>query len=1015
MDLEERLNHIDYEALQTTYRPSQFAFEFINFIKLVNGGNGEENKSPLIHYDMLDQVTTARQNLFVSFRGSAKCLSVDTNIMSPAGLLRLEDIAVGDVILDRNGVPTEVIIASDIFKDKPCYRIELANGHSFVATDDHVHFVERRTQNAERKNVWVEEQLTTSEIIAIGRGRKNYLGWSIPTYGIAASDTRIVDIVPVDPVPTKCIGVASDTHSYITEGGYITHNTSALHEYMILYLATYGEIPDFGEVNVGMYISDTIDNGVKSMRTNLEHRWNNSDFLQKYVPTKRFTDVRWEFTNADGKDLCFRGFGASPLALDEVVHTPHGAVAMEDIKVGDKVYGSDGKLANVVKKSRVFHKDMYRITLRDGRSLRVSYDHLNSVYVKVDHKFVKKVLTTEDILKKSLKLTGKNEYRYAVPMCSPVEYPNKNLEVDPYTLGLMLGDGRSRADGTNNLTGCVEDLEFYKNHIPYEFGVLYEDNRLPGVGSLTIKDLYKGMKVIGMQGCITYDKFIPSDYKTASVTQRLELIKGLMDTDGTIYGNSRVSFTNTSKQLVDDVKGIIESLGGYTSIKTNPANTREFRGYCSECRESYTLSIFISVNVFKLPRKADKFKINRLHDKLAITSIEKIEQVPSQCIGLDNDNHEFVSTRYFVTHNTGVRGFKEYGQRPTWLGLDDLMSDKNAESNTITKDIKHIIYKAARQAMHPRKRMTIWTGTPFNKSDPLYEAAGSKAWNTRVYPIAEKFPCTREEFRGGWDDRFNYDFVKGEYDSLLESGEIQSFNQELMLRITSDEDRLVQEDDLVWYSRSAVFKDKSRYNFYITTDLATSTEKKSDFSVISVWAYNNNGTWMLVDGICKRQLMDMNINDLFRFCSIYKPLSVGIEINGQQKGFVSWIKSQMIERNIFFNLAKQGATEGIRRTGKKIDSFKLFVPTIKAKKMWLPEEMKETPLIVELLEEVRYATGEGFKSKHDDVCDTLSMLLDIDAYRPSAHVADEYVSNESGTYGFFNNDDSDIYKNSTIF
>jgi len=536
LDLEDRLNLVDYEHLLNHYTPSKFAMHFIGFIKLVNGASGEENKSPIIHYDMIDQLVKARQNLFVSFRGSAK--------------------------------------------------------------------------------------------------------------------------------------------------------TTALHEYLFLYIATYGGIPGFGEVNVAMYVSDTVDNGVKSMRTNLEFRWNNSEFLQKYVPKMlmtstesgkaetKFTDVRWEFVNLDGKKFCVRGFGAS----------------------------------------------------------------------------------------------------------------------------------------------------------------------------------------------------------------------------------------------------------------------------------------------------------------------------------------------------TGVRGFKEYGQRPTWVGYDDLMSDKNAESATITRDIKHIIYKAARQALHPKKRMQVWTGTPFNKQDPLYEAASSESWNTRVYPICEEFPCSREDFRGGWEDRFSYDFVKGEYDSLLASGEIASFNQELMLKIVSDEDRLVFDDDIVWYSRSRVIKNRQLYNFYITTDFATSNGKKSDFSVISVWAYTNNGDWLLVDGMCKRQLMDENINKLFHFCSMYKPLSVGIEINGQQGGFIQWIKGQMLERNILFNLAKKGKTEGIRRTGAKIDSFKLFVPTIKAKKLWLPEEMKDSAHMDELLEELRFVTNEGFKSKHDDVSDTLSMLLDMDPYKPSQEMPTEYVENEEGTFAFSPDDpDDDVYTNSTVF
>lgn len=87
--------------------------------------------------------------------------------------------------------------------------------------------------------------------------------------------------------------------------------TTALHEYMYLYLATYGGIKGIGPINVAMYISDTMENGVKSMRNNLEFRWNNSEFLQKYVPYTRFTDVRWEFKNADGKRLTVRGFGAT--------------------------------------------------------------------------------------------------------------------------------------------------------------------------------------------------------------------------------------------------------------------------------------------------------------------------------------------------------------------------------------------------------------------------------------------------------------------------------------------------------------------------------------------------------------------------------------------------------------------------------------------------------------------------------------------------------------------------------
>ncbi|MEE8598066.1 MAG: hypothetical protein V3S69_00840 [Dehalococcoidales bacterium] len=526
MDLDSRLNSLDYSYLLEKYKPSQFAIEYVNFIKLVNGSLGEENESPNIHYDMLDQLAIDQlfqQNLFVAFRGSAK--------------------------------------------------------------------------------------------------------------------------------------------------------TTALHEYLILYLATYGELPFFGRINVGMYISDTMENGIKSMRNNLQFRWDNSDFLQQYVPKTNFTDIRWTFENADGKKLAYRGFGAT----------------------------------------------------------------------------------------------------------------------------------------------------------------------------------------------------------------------------------------------------------------------------------------------------------------------------------------------------TGVRGFKEYGERPTICGMDDLMSDKNADSPTITKDIKKIVYRAARQALHPQKRMQIWTGTPFNKADPLYEAAGSGAWNTRIYPICEKFPCKRADFKGGWENRFSYDFVKNEYLSLKKSGEIASFNQELMLRITSDEDRLVQDGDIVWYNRDKVLQHRNRYNFYITSDFGTSDRTGADFTIIMVWAYSNNGDWLLVDGICKRQLMDQTIKDLFRLASAYRPLEVGIEINGQQQGFVRWIRNEMLDKQIFFNLAGKGKTEGVRRTGKKINNFKLIVPLFKAKKIWLPFELKGHELIIETLEELKYATTEEFKSKNDDACDGISMLHELDAYKPSAADVPQYMENEAGTFAYYQDDDEDTYKNSTVF
>jgi predicted phage terminase large subunit-like protein len=393
-------------------------------------------------------------------------------------------------------------------------------------------------------------------------------------------------------------------------------------------------------------------------------------------------------------------------------------------------------------------------------------------------------------------------------------------------------------------------------------------------------------------------------------------------------------------------------------------------------------------------------------------------------------NTRFTDVRYEFTNiegetlvvkgygaKTGVRGAKEMGQRPYLAVLDDLVSDEDARSATVIASIEDTVYKAIDYALHPTRRKTIWSGTPFNAKDPLYKAVESGAWYANVYPVCEKFPCTREEFRGSWEDRFDYDYVKAQYNKAMKVGKIDTFNQEMMLRIMSDEDRLVQDDDIVWYSREEVLKSKSRYNFYVTTDFSFSEKQSADYSVIMVWAYNSNGDWLLVDGAAERRLIDKSLDDLFRFVSIYKPLNVGIEITGQQVALISWLRQQMIDRNIYFNLAKEENSnqEGLRPTTNKMTRFQNVIPLFKSKKIWLPKETVESKLMVELLDELQNAAVSGFKSKHDDAIDCISMVARMQAWKPSEEVQYELTqSNGSGMWVELE-DDTESYDRSTIF
>ncbi len=278
----------------------------------------------------------------------------------------------------------------------------------------------------------------------------------------------------------------------------------------------------------------------------------------------------------------------------------------------------------------------------------------------------------------------------------------------------------------------------------------------------------------------------------------------------------------------------------------------------------------------------------------------------------------------------------------------------------------------------------IFCGTPFNKEDPIIEAVESGAWDVNVWPICEKFPCTREEFSGSWEDRFSYDFVQSQYELAVKTGQIPSFYQELMLRISSDDERLVQESEMRYYSRMQLLDKKSAFNFYITTDFATSAKQTADYSVISVWAYNSNGDWFWVDGVCERQTMDKTIDDLFRLVSEYHPQQVGIEVNGQQGAFIKWLQQEQMNRNIWFNFASSEKSNepGIRVIVDKLSRFNLVVPWFKMGKIWFPEEMKTSTILGHFFQQIRLATKSGLKGK-DDCLDTISQLAYLRPWKPS--------------------------------
>ena len=333
---------------------------------------------------------------------------------------------------------------------------------------------------------------------------------------------------------------------------------------------------------------------------------------------------------------------------------------------------------------------------------------------------------------------------------------------------------------------------------------------------------------------------------------------------------------------------------------------------------------------------------------------------------------------------TGIRGTKIFGKRPRLAILDDLLSDDDAKSPTALKSIKDTIYKGITHALDPVNRMTIFNGTPFNKEDPIVQAVESGEWEVNVWPVCETFPCSREEFRGAWPSRFTFDFIQEQFDLAQGAGTADSFFQELMLRITTDDEKLVQDKEIRYYSRQELLRNIHNFNRYITTDFATSKKQTADLSVIAGWGYNAQGDWFLIDAVAARQTIDKTINDLFSMVQSLSPLEVGIEVSGQQGAFITILQKEMMSRNLWFNFASSTKTgePGIRPTVDKLTRFNLVVPLFRAGKVYFPEELKGTETLNHFISQIGLATKNGIKGK-DDCLDAISQLQYINAWKPA--------------------------------
>lgn len=343
--------------------------------------------------------------------------------------------------------------------------------------------------------------------------------------------------------------------------------------------------------------------------------------------------------------------------LDSPVKVPDGWKKIGELNVGDYVTAWDGTPSQVIGVYPHSSVPIYRITFEDGRSTLCGLDHLWRVTTSQKAAWTKVIKTVE-----IARLLNLNTYKDRLYIDLPFSENNKEKDylIDPYLLGVLLGDG---GFSKSRVIISKQDEELFEN-IKLYLPEGHSFKRLDSISRSIVLDnnikrnnIKASLIHYGLMGKRSFEKFIPKEYLNGSHKQRLALVQGLLDTDGTVCKDKgTIAFSSSSKQLALDFQYLIRSLGGYAKM-TSRITFYTYKGEKKEGKRSY--SVFVRYRkpseLFRLSRKKIRTKDDGQYVanlKLRIKSIEFSHHSDARCIAIDHPDHLYITDDFIVTHNT---------------------------------------------------------------------------------------------------------------------------------------------------------------------------------------------------------------------------------------------------------------------------------------------------------------------------------------------------------------------------
>lgn len=346
--------------------------------------------------------------------------------------------------------------------------------------------------------------------------------------------------------------------------------------------------------------------------------------------------------------FCLAGYAGTGKALahDAKVQTPEGPRTIDSLSVGDEVVGASGEFVTVLGVYPQGLRKAYRVTFRDGFSIECSMDHLWTV---LDRRGNRRTMTLDSIVQDGIRFAS-GPYKFRVPLCEPVRYMEKDLPLAPYLLGALLGDGTGMH---RTPTLCLPDskqeiLDRIEHLLPAWATITTTrqdrcnyhrlvDSRGPHQNE--IKDHLIALGVATR----SRGRSIPRSYMLGSVEQRIELLRGLMDTDGSCRAN-RTSFSTRSNRLAKDVAELVQSLGGVAIVAEYEREDGDL---------DYHVNVKTTICPFHVQRKRAEWSPSTKNPPSRyIVSVEESRTCEHVCIKVDAEDGLFLADHYVVTHNT---------------------------------------------------------------------------------------------------------------------------------------------------------------------------------------------------------------------------------------------------------------------------------------------------------------------------------------------------------------------------